>query len=699
MARTCAALFWTLLLGACSGESEIAPPPPADGGGGDAQPGTVQRHPEAPYGTPNLRARQEFRIDGKPQGVCFADLDGDGCEELVAVCATPPQLHIWSSKEGLLSQVEIPDYPLGPIPVTVGDSIHPTHIALASRTTSELLVINLEQTQQLPLPGTPRAFAVGDLGADGLQEFVIATREGDLVLIDPHGEQASVKLPEKSSTCILVQENGVWVGSQSDASLRYFEFGNGQLHPRQKIKLPGIPRDIYESEGSILVAGGDHSLWRITDDGPVSVLNLGAIPISLAGRGGTLLGVSFTSLTYFVVRNDTILHQEYAGQDAWDGAIGDYDGDDVLDVAFANRDAHCVSLVRGSQDAHRPHEAQRIGVDRGPQSVAAADLNGDGVREIMAVHALSARILTLIPEQGSYRVHSWLPSGAGADKVRSGDLNGDGHPDVLWFVRHEKGLTVRAYLGDGQLNLGPEMFECHLSDRIEGGDILLYDMDGDGDVEALVADIGASTVSVVDWKSTDGTFALTQVSSLVVADAPTSLTAFGDGRFAVAVGAPGPRLGVALLQADGMQLTETQFFATEDPPIDVSTLEFSGPAPLELAVLTKHGDGPGKLIVLGNSPGGWAEIASDKTGLRPYALSTGDIDGDGRDDLVVGAQNSHNVGLWTRTKNGMKRLPDLGAGRGVLDVLLVDLDGDGHADLVTANNFSNDVSVAERLNE
>ena len=47
----------------------------------------------------------------------------------------------------------------------------------------------------------------------------------------------------------------------------------------------------------------------------------------------------------------------------------------------------------------------------------------------------------------------------------------------------------------------------------------------------------------------------------------------------------------------------------------------------------------------------------------------------------------------------MKRLPDLGAGRGVLDVLLVDLDGDGHADLVTANNFSNDVSVAERLNE
>ena len=64
-----------------------------------------------------------------------------------------------------------------------------------------------------------------------------------------------------------------------------------------------------------------------------------------------------------------------------------------------------------------------IYVDMTDQSVSIQPFPQDW--KLLGGRALSARILTLIPEQGSYRVHSWLPSGAGADKVRSGDLNGD----------------------------------------------------------------------------------------------------------------------------------------------------------------------------------------------------------------------------------------------------------------------------------
>ena len=71
-----------------------------------------------------------------------------------------------------------------------------------------------------------------------------------------------------------------------------------------------------------------------------------------------------------------------------------------------------------------------------------------------------------------------------------------------------------------------------------------------------------------------------------------------------------------------------------------------------------------------------------------------------RAELFVAAQNSHQVNLWTPVLEGgfaLRRLADLGAGLGPLDVHLCDLDGDGRLDLVTANNFSHDLSVAYNL--
>ena len=59
---------------------------------------------------------------------------------------------------------------------------------------------------------------------------------------------------------------------------------------------------------------------------------------------------------------------------------------------------------------------------------------------------------------------------------------------------------------------------------------------------------------------------------------------------------------------------------------------------------------------------------------------------------MVGAQNSHHVNLWTRQADGgLRRLPDLGAGRGVLDVIVTPLGGS--TAVVAANAFSNDLSI------
>jgi hypothetical protein len=84
------------------------------------------------------------------------------------------------------------------------------------------------------------------------------------------------------------------------------------------------------------------------------------------------------------------------------------------------------------------------------------------------------------------------------------------------------------------------------------------------------------------------------------------------------------------------------------------------------------------------------------TGGRPHRIAVCDLDGDGRAEMLVTAQGSHHVEVWL-AREGIPvrfvRAPDLGVGTGPLDLITVDLDGDGRQEIVVANGFSDDVSV------
>ena len=77
------------------------------------------------------------------------------------------------------------------------------------------------------------------------------------------------------------------------------------------------------------------------------------------------------------------------------------------------------------------------------------------------------------------------------------------------------------------------------------------------------------------------------------------------------------------------------------------------------------------------------------TGSLPYSISTGDLDGDGKSELVIANGNSGSVTVLKNISTTGNILFDRGRDIGVEEtpvfVSVCDLDGDGKPDLATAN--------------
>jgi hypothetical protein len=285
-----------------------------------------------------------------------------------------------------------------------------------------------------------------------------------------------------------------------------------------------------------------------------------------------------------------------------------------------------------------------------PVSVATADLDGDGLADLVTANQ-SANSITIrfgqapqFCEQAGFGPPHDVPVGQGPRAVAIGDLDLDGLPDVVVANGADQSISVLRGLGHGS-------FAAAVTTPLSGAPVSLSlgDLNSDGALDVAVA----------------------------IPNPPSIDMLFGDGQGGVAPPSSVPGTLVSSVTPDAVVV----FDLDNDRKMDIVIASASGQA--------------GRWM--GTGEGAFGSQSTFVAGAGARALAIGDITGDFKADLVVANGVDNTVSVWSgRGLNGNGTFRSLGTfpvGKGPASVSLIDIDANNHPDVAVANAAGGDVTL------
>jgi len=330
--------------------------------------------------------------------------------------------------------------------------------------------------------------------------------------------------------------------------------------------------------------------------------------------------------------------------------VGDVNGDGKADLVALDPSAGGVLALNDGTGQLGTPTAFGPTIDENSDifQVTIADLNGDRLGDLAYVHFdrtttyLSALTVRLRSASGTFGPAVDYGDIAYGAAFAFADIDGDGDPDLVSFGVTESGdydLLVRRNPGDGSFGAA-----THTPLGPDGDALAVGDVDGDGKPDLVTAGYSSGHINV--------------------------LRNLGAGAFALPVShAAGTTVGsVVLVDADG------------DGKLDVAVTSYGDLPPYEWS--------QGSVNVLRNiGNGNFAAPTSYPVGGEPLALAAGDLNADGKPDMVVANFDTRDVSvLFGQGSAGPAGEIRVAAGSFPFQVVAAELNGDGKADIVVGSD-------------
>jgi gliding motility-associated-like protein len=315
----------------------------------------------------------------------------------------------------------------------------------------------------------------------------------------------------------------------------------------------------------------------------------------------------------------------------------DYNGDLQADVATINQASGTLEVRYGPA----LEEGTSLSVP-GAVTVGSGDLNGDGRPDLVTVHSFEDSLGIVLNGPGGLTLDRKIATGARPTDVVVADLNGDGAQDLAVAPFGGEGAVVHLNDGTGSFSEGQP---------VAGGaaptGVVARDVDRDGDLDLLTASSGEEAV---EWLENDGagTFALGGRRPLPFA--PAALVArdvlgsdqgtTGDGRMDLVVSAQGSNRILAYENREGEPFAFAAPTPVPSPSSSARALSLvdidgrSDPSN-DLDLVSTHRSASVLQTATNESRDGFAVAARRSPSVQPAALATLDLDRDRDQDLVV----------------------------------------------------------------
>lgn len=338
--------------------------------------------------------------------------------------------------------------------------------------------------------------------------------------------------------------------------------------------------------------------------------------------------------------------------------LGDWNGDKKIDLATANETANSVSVRMGSGDGDFSGGMDYsftagTGTATNPFSITSGDINGDGVPDLITPNLNSNNVSVLLGSaNGMFQAQASSSGGGNVGNLPQatvvGDFNADGSPDVVSLAFNSGRLTLLVGNKTSQFATG-----ITTSTQTSPWSVAIGDFNKDGKPDVVVPRI-SNTTNISVFLGTGMQAAPFQAAANYTAGTNPYWVATGDwngdGNLDIAA-ANTMSNNVTLLigSASGMMTVSGTMLGVGMRPEHIATADFNNDGLPDLVTANTVDNNISLLLAQDKAPTyANAQSVNPGTGITPKWIATADLNGDGKMDMVVADyKTANNAGVVT----------------------------------------------------